>query len=166
MGRSNTRRVADVRDPILSAPGTDRSPPGPFGNRDFSKKYLRHPGGQTCDAELISADKDNRSISPKFLSCPAGLLTRPSKLMLILVTRQLRLSEHLRLGALQHALESPQDRERQNDASILRLLEIAAKKIGERPNVGGCLREIGGHETSCSKGLSLREPGWRASDVA
>ena len=54
-------------------------------------------------------------------------------------------SSTLALRAAENALEASQDGEGQNDAAVLRLLEVASKQVGERPNVGGGLREVDGH---------------------
>jgi len=48
---------------------------------------------------------------------------------------------------LQHAFQSPQDRERQNDSAVLRLFEITAEQVGKRSDICGGLREISGHES-------------------
>ena len=49
----------------------------------------------------------------------------------------LHLLEDLGLVCLQHALQAAQDRERQDHAAILGLLEVASEQVGEGPDVGG-----------------------------
>jgi len=48
---------------------------------------------------------------------------------------------------LEHTFQSAKERKGQDDAPILALLEVAAKKVGERPDVGckivGGLRHVG-----------------------
>ncbi|MNZ98166.1 hypothetical protein D3C78_1174430 [compost metagenome] len=46
------------------------------------------------------------------------------------------------LGRPQHALHAPQQGERQDDAAVLRLLEIAAQQVGDGPEEGGGLGVI------------------------
>ena len=41
------------------------------------------------------------------------------------------------LGRGEHAFETAEQRERENDAAVLALLEVAAEKIGDGPGVGG-----------------------------
>lgn len=66
------------------------------------------------------------------------------------------LATDLVFGRLQHALETPQQGEREDDPPILRLLEIATQKFGERPDVGRELGSVGGH------GSGVRSLGFRA----
>lgn len=47
--------------------------------------------------------------------------------------------DHHFLGRLQHALHPPQQGERQDDAAVLRLLEVTAQQVGNRPEKGGRL---------------------------
>lgn len=48
------------------------------------------------------------------------------------------LFQHRGLGGCKHALQPPQQGERQDDAAVLRLFEIAAQQIGDGPDfVGG-----------------------------
>src|SRR5690554_1015652 len=49
-------------------------------------------------------------------------------------------SEHRRFGGLQHTLQAPQQSKRQDNAAILRLLEIAAQKVRHRPDKSSQLR--------------------------
>ncbi len=57
----------------------------------------------------------------------------------------LDLFENLGLAALQHALQAAQDREGEDHAAVLGLLEVAAEQVGEGPDVGGGLGEVGCH---------------------
>lgn len=52
----------------------------------------------------------------------------------------LLLGEHGLLGRLQHAIETAQDGERQNDLPVLGLLVIAPEEIGDGPDEGGEVR--------------------------
>ena len=52
----------------------------------------------------------------------------------LLLVRQLR--QHRRLGRLQHAIETAQHGEGQNDLAVVRLLVVAAQKVGDRPDEG------------------------------
>jgi len=49
------------------------------------------------------------------------------------------LTDHRVLGRLQHTFHTPQQGERQDDAAVLRLLEVTAQQIGNRPEKGGRL---------------------------
>ncbi|MNF76434.1 hypothetical protein D3C84_585480 [compost metagenome] len=52
------------------------------------------------------------------------------------------LADHGILGRLQHALHTPQQGERQDDATVLGLLEVTAQQIGNRPEESGRLGMI------------------------
>ncbi|MNR02343.1 hypothetical protein D3C85_1181890 [compost metagenome] len=52
------------------------------------------------------------------------------------------LADHGILGRLQHALHAPQQGERQDDATVLGLLEVTAQQIGNRPEESGRLGMI------------------------
>ncbi|MDT4867693.1 hypothetical protein FQZ97_1026180 [compost metagenome] len=49
------------------------------------------------------------------------------------------LTDHRFLGRLQYTLHTPQQGERQNDAAILGLLEVAAQQVSNGPKEGGRL---------------------------
>ena len=49
------------------------------------------------------------------------------------------LTDHRFPGRLQHTLHSAQQGERQDDATVLRLLEVTAQQVGNRPEKGGRL---------------------------
>lgn len=49
------------------------------------------------------------------------------------------LTDHRFLGRLQHTFHPPQQGERQDDAAVLRLLEVTAQQVGNRPEKGGGL---------------------------
>ncbi len=49
------------------------------------------------------------------------------------------LTNHRFLGRLQHTLHTPQQGERQDDATVLGLLEVSAQQVGNRPEKGGRL---------------------------
>ena len=49
----------------------------------------------------------------------------------------LQLREHGSFGAFQHAIQSAQDGERQDDLAIFRLFVIAAQEVGHGPDDGG-----------------------------
>ena len=53
------------------------------------------------------------------------------------------LFENLRLAAFQHTLQAAEDREGKDHTAVLGLLEITSEQIGEGPNVGGGLGEVG-----------------------
>ncbi len=53
----------------------------------------------------------------------------------LLLVRELR--QHRRLGRLQHAIETAEHGEGQDDLAVVGLLVVAAQKVGDRPDEGG-----------------------------
>lgn len=49
----------------------------------------------------------------------------------------LSLGEHLRFGRSQHAFETAQEGEGEDDTAVLALLEVASEEVGDGPTVGG-----------------------------
>ena len=59
-----------------------------------------------------------------------------------------QLGEHSIFGRVQHAIETAQHGEREDDLAVVGLLVIAAKEVGDGPDEGG-QGGLGGHVTEC-----------------
>lgn len=69
----------------------------------------------------------------------------------LLLFQPFRLGQNLGFGRREHALKPAQQREREDDAAILALLEVATEEVGQRPNVSGEIVGRLGHATARSE---------------
>lgn len=94
------------------------------------------------DLIRVVAERFERALASVVDLLPGDALERGADVLDTLFLKRLVLVQHLVFRRLGHAIETAENRQREDDLLILRLLVVLPKKVRDRPDTVGLLVEI------------------------